>query len=197
MKLPEFSKVKEKLEDKHSLASKVLTRTKIKIVVFNIINVTLIVLLFVILQKLPQDAQKVKDLRSQASATSQESDEGILESELENNKESIAKLDSLFIDDNRFLEFINSITLIEEQGIITDFNIPVSSPIIDASKNYGLPVSLVFTGTVDSVNSSLTQVFSLPFLIRPVNINMDVSPENSLVLRMSGFLYTNESFNKN
>ena len=197
MKFPSLRKQEQDIEDKHSQEEKSLGRMKAKLIIFNIINVILLASLGFMLQKLPKDAEKVKELRSASVASHAESDIGILQAELDKNRENINKISEIFVDDSKFLSFISSVDQLKASGLISNFSLPVTKPVADSNKNLGLPVSMTFSGTQEQVNQALIEVHTLPFILKPVNLDIDVVPEGNIVVRFGGFLYTHEEFNKN
>lgn len=195
--MPSTKKQEQNMEEKHSQEEKSLYRTKIKIAIFNIINAALLVALVFMLQKFPSDAEKVKQLRSESVASEDENDIGVLHAELDRNREKISRISDVFVDEDKFLNFIASVDQMESQGLISNFNLPVTKPVMDSNKNLGLPVAMTFSGSVEQVNQAFSQVSALPFILRPVNIDMDISLEGQVVVRYGGFLYTDESFSSN
>lgn len=197
MKFPNLKKQEQDMEAKHYQEEKSLGRTKVKIIIFNIINLVLLVSLGFLLQKLPRDAEKVKELRSAQVVSHSENDIGVLQAELDKNKENIESISEVFVDDEKFLGFITSIDQLEASGVISNFSLPVTKPVLDSNKNLGLPVSMTFSGSLDQVNQAFAEVDKLPYILKPVNIDIDVLPDGRRTVRFGGFLYTNENFNKN
>jgi len=187
----------QKLEQKQSLEGKKLNRIKLKIIVLNVVNLLLLFSLFFILSRLPKKAEEVKQLRSKSFATQNESDAGVLKAELEKNQQTLDSIAQVFVDENRFLSFYSSISVLQQTGVISNLNLPVTSPVLDSNKNRGLPVSMIIKGSQAQVNEVLSFLNRLPYILRPVNVDMDVSLEKEITLRYGGFLYTDENFSKN
>jgi len=188
----------DNLADEKDKKGKVQRRFRKKIIAINVVNVILVIASIYYLRKMPNQAEKVKELRSAKLATEESSDVVILESDIEKNKEKIEIIEKVFVNDEGFLELLTSIDQLKLEGTVTDFSFPVTRPIADSTKNIGLPMSLTFRGNLEQINNGLAKVLSLPFLIRPVNVEV-ATPENSesLTVKFGGFLYTNENFNKN
>jgi len=198
MKLPNVRKQERKqIEQKHFLEDQKLSRTKLKIIVFNVINAVLLAGLIFMLRQLPRNAEKVKELHSQSIASQEESDIGVLEAEIDKSQGSIDRISNLFATDIQFLDFISQIDKLEETGVVRDFNLPVTTPVLDSTKNPGLPVSMTFTGSKEEINQAFVTISQMPFILKPVNISMDVGADGIIIVRYGGFLYTNEKFSKN
>lgn len=187
---------KSTVEENHSLEDKRLARTKYKIIIFNIINIVLFVSLVFILRRLPTTAENVKQLRSEVASSQGESDVGILHSELDRNSEVIQRLKSEFIDDSGFLRLVALLSELQQNGVIRNYNLPVTNPVTDLTKNKGLPVSVEFVGTQEQVNQSLSLFKELPFMIKDVKVVV-TKQEESITVQYSGFIYTDEGFNQN
>lgn len=170
-----------------------------KIVVFNVVNVILVVIILFLVGRLPGEAEKVKNLRSEEIAAQESSSIGVLTSELEKNSSKIQELKDVFVDENQFISFVTSIESIRSQGILSDVTFPVVNPVKDGSGHLGLPVSIVARGNQDQLNLAIEEVLNLPFLLRPVNVNLEVvnQTEQTYILRLGLFLYVDEEFSEN
>lgn len=176
---------------------KTVNRAKLKIIAFNVVNAILIVLTIVILNRLPLESEKIKELRSQSIQAQGASDVEVLKSEIEKNSEQINALRSIFVNDENFVDFISKIDSLKADGTIVEFVFPVSNPVVDKDKNLGFPVNLVLKGSEEAVNNSLTSVLSLHYILKPINLEISISDENEVLLKYAGFLIVDESLNSN
>lgn len=180
---------------KHNAGAK--KRTSLSIITLGSINLICVIALTVLLSRLPQKAEHLKLLRNQSLKTAGTNLED-LEFEIENSQAKLDKLTSLFPSETTLLDFIKGIDALKKQGIVTRFSFASNKPVKDRTKFTGLPIIIEFRGTWGQTNSALKIVENLPFLIRPINIEVKQSSAEGLVtLKYGGILYVSETFNSN
>ena len=177
--------------------TKIIKRTRLKIIVLSVVNIILVGLTLVILGKLSPLSEHIKELRGESILAQETSDVAVLKSEIEKYSENVNKLKEIFADEEGFIRFVSKLDSLKAEGTIVEFVFPSSKPVIDKEKNLGFPVSLKFQGSAEAVNTSLTAVMSLPYILKPVNVELAISSENEIVLEFDGFLIVNESFTAN
>lgn len=170
---------------------------KLKNVIFNVVNVVLLVILFFILNNIPKVATTVKQLRSESIVAQEEADISILSSELKRYQEKIDEVNSKFTNEDKFINFLQEVENIKRDGVLGEFSFPVSQTVKDSNGNFGFPVSFVFQGSQEQINSEVLRLLNLDFLIKPINVEVEVSSGSEIItLRMGSFLYVNEEFKK-
>ncbi|OGM31645.1 hypothetical protein A2803_04420 [Candidatus Woesebacteria bacterium RIFCSPHIGHO2_01_FULL_44_21] len=178
----------------------------VKIVVANVVNVLLLVAIFYLLAQLPVVSKKIKELRSTQLAAQGSADAVIINSEIEKDKEKIDTLTGLLARDQEFIEFVEVVTALKSEGVVTDVIFPGGDPIVSPSLatlgGKGYPIILTFGGSLEAINSGLSRVTALPFILAPQNVELEInqaSEENpgGTVLRLGVYLVVNDTFANN
>ena len=67
----------------------------------------------------------------------------------------------------------------------------------DLKEAESFPFIMKFEGTWENIDKDLQKIQKLPFIVRAVTINIEISEKvpGSVILRYGGFLYVNETFN--
>jgi len=195
--MPEKSEALAKPKTTQKMSKKG-SRIWLKDILLGIINVVFIFGLIFLLNKLPQKAEKAKALRSASQLITFRDTTELQKFELDSNTENIQKLIALFASEDTLLTFVEDVEKLKETGTVTGFTFASAVPVADNTKNLGLPIIIEFSGTWDAINADIKTIQSLPILFRPVTFDAEEVPEESVVnLKYGGFLYVDESFEKN
>lgn len=173
---------------KIKIKSKIFTR----VVVFNAVNIVLLLLTFLILQKLSSRALGLRDARNMQISKQENTDLAVLEADLSGRKTDIDKLQSVFVNESSFLDFLQEKDQLQASGLITNFSVS-DKPVKDTDGNKGYALLIEFSGQRDSIVSALADFEKLPFFKKMVSLDIDVpSDSDQLHIKYLGFLYTNE-----
>jgi len=180
------------------------TRLLLKFSITNAINVFLIIAIFYLLGQLPVVAGRIKELRSAQFAAEETANVSLIKSEIERSEANINTLQSLFAGDLQFVDFIERLTKLKEEGVISSITFPggpVEVKKLSPVRAKGFPVILEFRGNQDSVNSGLSKVFGMPFLFSPQEAELivvqDSKEKGEIILNIGLYIIVNESFAKN
>lgn len=166
----------------------------IYILILGIVNLVCLFILIFILSLLPKKAEELKSLRSLiAKANSQNSNE-IIFAEISAAKKKTEKLISLFPDENGLVKFTSQIDNLKNQGAAIDFSFAKDIAVKDKTGLIGLPIVIEISGTNTQVDSVLSQIQNLPFLLRAINIEIKKIADNQIRLKFGGILYVDENF---
>lgn len=163
----------------------------LKISVIHGINLILFVLILVLMGKLSQKAQVMKELRNQKLAAQETTKFEVMEAELETASGQIETLENAFIADGRFLNFVETMDELKSRGLISGYE-PLSGNIVRSKKSTGLPVEVSLQGDASGVNRGLNSLSQVGFLFKPVTFEMSLSEDGTYLVRYGIFLYTNE-----
>ena len=161
------------------------------------INLVLIIVTFLILSNLSTkaaDLKKIKndELDAMASTKVQPSD-----LEIKSNTEKIDKLNALFPNESGLVNFVKEIEKLKTGGIIKGISFVSQEPVRDKTKYLGIPFVIEAEGSWEQIDASLSEIQKLPFLIRAVTVEVNVTEEKLVNLKYGGFIYVDESLAKN
>lgn len=171
----------------------------LKDIVLAVINVCFIVGLIYLLNKLPVRSSQVRSLRGEAQLTNSASeDTNILKFDLDQTTDDFEKLKNLYPNEDRLLTFVDEIEKLQENGTVVGFTFASKDPVIDKTKELGLPIIIEMSGSWENIANDIQTIQSLPFMFRPVTFDAEEDREENVVqLKYGGFLYVDESFKKN
>ena len=173
----------------------VKNKSSLKTIIFNIVNVLLLIAILFFINRIPKLALEAKSLNSELIVAQESSGVAILKSDIERNLEKIESIESSFTNESKFLEFISEIENVRAGGILTEFNFPVANPVVDSTGNPGFPIAFALRGSQNDVNNEVSRLFGLDYVLRPTNLSIEIAPEGDIItLRMGTFLYINEEF---
>jgi len=181
------------------------TRLLFKVIVANVINFFLIIAIFYLLGQLPVIAGRIKELRSAQFATEENTNISVIKSEIERNEANISALKSFFAGDLQFVDFVERLTKLKEEGIVSNITFPGGGPVevkkLSPVRAKGFAVILEFRGSQDFVNSGLSKVFGMPLLFFPYEAELvvvqDSKEKGEIILNIGLYIIVNESFAKN
>ena len=96
------------------------------------------------------------------------------------------------------VDFVKEIEALEEESLVNNFSFANTQPVRDRTKILGIPVVIGMIGTWDQINSSLDRLYNTKYLLRAITITAQpVGEENQIEFKYGGFLYVDDSFEKN
>lgn len=168
-----------------------------KVIVLNIGTMLMLIVSIIFLSRVGFLGEEIQKIRNEQLTLTQESDIAFLKTELVNYEDKIANLENILIEENDVVPFITEINRLEQQGIITNFDIS-GNAIDDGNGNKGFPFSVVMTGTEEQVDAALRTLQSLPFLIRGIVSEVRTeeasgSGESIIIFNYGGVIYVNQN----
>lgn len=164
-----------------------------KDIILGVINLVSIILLIILLVRLPQKADRLKELRNEDIRN-----QASLSFDLADISDSSAKadeLEELFIDESGVVEFVNDVEgLRSEESSITEVRFTSQEAVKDKTGNYGIPIIIELRGSWQQIGQDLQEIQKLPYLFRAVKIEVEpLEDEGSLIqFRYGGLLYVDD-----
>lgn len=173
-------------------AKKRLRKVILRIIIFNVVNVLLVILILVLIGGLSKKANELKILKNEKVLTQEMTDVAVLQADISNRAKEIEKIESVFVDEDSFLLFLDEKDRLQASGIVTDFS--VSDKVVkDGNGNKGYALLIEFKGGVEDVRQGLLTLEKMPFLMRTASLDISmVREENQVRVKYIGFLYVNE-----
>jgi hypothetical protein len=179
-------------------------KSKIKIdyfwVKFSVVMVTIIVCLVAIFQinaRFLDSAEEVNKLRNEIVIAKVRDQEQVLKSELEKYGPQYEKLKSSFLGLGQILDIFIQLDSLKSAGIINSFEFTTDAPVKDRLGIEGYPITFEITGNQALVNQAFQSVSELPFLIRPIVLNIERVDGDIFNADFGGFIYIDEEHAKN
>jgi len=161
-----------------------------KVIIFNAINLLIVVCIFLLIRDLPFKATELKTLRTQKINLTEQSELMVASAEIDKNQQKIDEIKARFIEEKGILSFISDVDKLKDFGSVGKFPIISNESTKDQTKNSGLPVSIEFRGDINRINSALQNLQSLPYLIRPIQFELEYFADpGEYGLKYGGFLY--------
>lgn len=175
-----------------------------KVLVANVMNLLLLAATFYLLGRLPVVAKQMKELHSAQIAAEETTDAGVLNAEIERNKEKVDIVTKFYAGDQEFLDLVDAVYDLRDEGVFSEVVFPGGGSVTvkELAKigAKGFPVGVTIRGSEEAINSGLSRIFSLPFLFYPQDVELVLEPgENSgeLVMKFNFYLVVNENFAAN
>jgi len=148
---------------------------------------------------LTKTAQEVKKSQASKIGSDTKNQKDILEGELQKNKESSEKLLAYFPNDDQILEFVLKVDELKKLELITNFDFVTNEPIKDKLGLLSIPVLFTIKGEDTKISEALGKLIDLPYVMRPVAINIAKESSQSAAWSMQwgGVLYVDERYDKN
>lgn len=164
-----------------------------KDLILGVVNLITLVLLIIILLRFPDKANelrqlRIEDLRNKSNITREFT-------EIENNKMKAEVLENLFINEAGVVEFVGDVESIRtEGGSYKGISFANQKALEDKSGNFGLPIIIELAGSWAAIDADLQKIDQLPYLFRPVRIDIEPSEteEDVIVFKYGIFLYVND-----
>lgn len=169
----------------------------VKDILLAIINISFIVALLVVLGSVETQASKLRDFRNEDIKVTAKGEIDIAELEIESSKQKADQLLILFPDDTGLIDFVNSIDVLKNEGLVTRFAFASEKAVKDTTGYNGIPLILEFRGDWNQIRLALQRVEELPYLLRAISIDIETDSETGeIVFKYGGFLYVNETVSK-
>jgi len=174
-----------------------LSNLLVRAAILGLINLLFIGATVYLTRLLPAKAGEVMRLRSEQLAIGAKNAE-LIKSDIDENKNKSDKLIALFPDDSGLVSFANDLDKIKKEGKVAGFSFANNEAIKDKTGYLGIPVLIEFQGTWSEIDIDLQKIQAIPYLLRPIEIDVSPSETEGLIdFKFGGFLYVNESFRKN
>lgn len=168
-----------------------------KDLILGAVNLVTLVLLIIILLRFPDRADelralRVEDLRNRSNVTHEFT-------QIENNKGKSQELEGLFVNESGVVEFVGDVEAIRaEGGSYRGISFASQQAVEDKSGNLGLPIVIELAGSWAAIDSDLQKIDQLPYLFRPVLVDIEPSEteEGVIVFKYGIFLYVNDEFSQ-
>ena len=203
----ESGSTKEKKKDKGGKKSKeglnsakggFKNRFYARLIFAALINIFAAMFLLITLQKLPSRAKELNNLKQSLFIAKQSVDVDIADFELKANQEKVDKLLALFPDDVGLVDFVQEIEKLKNAGALTNFTFANQIPVRDKTSYLGIPVAIELLGSWEAVGNDMKSLQELPFLLRPISTDLRrMNEEGNIMVKYGGFLYVDESMEKN
>lgn len=168
-----------------------------KDVILGIVNFISIVFFVILIINFPKKSQELKSLKIQEikneTAASMETNE------IDFAKPKADEMDKLFLDEAGIVNFVNDVELQKsEGGAISKVSFASQKAVADKTGNYGYPIAIELTGSWETIDMDLQKIDKLPYLFRPVRVEISYDEENPevVIYKYGIFLYVRESLGK-
>lgn len=169
-----------------------------KEILLTIVNITLVILTFIYLTKLPEKAKIAKEKRNSLGISSEKLNIDLAKFEVETSREKFAKLDPLFPNQKELIDFIAKVDKLKTDAFVTYFSFASETVVKDRTGYPGYPFVIEFEGTLTQVSDGLEKLSKLPYMFKPINISIEQGDkENTVNFKYGGFLYVDETTQKN
>lgn len=167
-----------------------------KDIILAAVNIITFVILALLLVRLPKEAQELKKLKNEST---QSNDNISLQlNEVELNRQKAEKLQGLFLNDSGVVDFVKEIEGLKASETVTKLSFANQKAVKDQTGNFGIPVIIEMSGNLDEIERDLEKIENLPFLFRPVSVEMQPAAEEvELELKYGGFLYVQDELGQN
>jgi hypothetical protein len=174
-----------------------------KDIILGIVNLISIVLFVIMIINFPKKSKELKDLKIQEIKN--EMALGLGTTEIEVARPKAQEINKLFLDEAGIVNFVNDVELQKsEGGAISKVSFASQTAVSDKTGNFGVPIVIELTGSWEAIDADLQKIDSLPYLFRPVKVEIgydDKSPDEEsaevVVYKYGIFLYVRESLGKN
>ncbi|OGM28301.1 hypothetical protein A2801_02485 [Candidatus Woesebacteria bacterium RIFCSPHIGHO2_01_FULL_41_10] len=174
-----------------------ISREVLKTIIFNVMNLIVVGVLVFLLTRLPQMADNLKKTRSENLLQRETADIAVLKSDIERARARVEDIDAYFANDEELIAFVAEMDTLRATGVVTGFSFLGNEPIDDKSGNKGLPINIVFVGSIEQINSALRQIESLPYFIKAVDIELERNQSEeigiSYEMRYGGLIYVGQN----
>lgn len=169
-----------------------------KEIFLTVVNITLIVLTFVYLSKLPEKAKTAKEKRNASVVSREKLNIDLARFEVETSREKFDKLDPLFPNQKELIDFITKVDKLKTDAFVSYFSFASDTVVKDKTGYPGYPFVIVFEGTLAQVSDGLEKLNKLPYMFSSVTISIEQGEkENTVIYKYGGFLYVDETTQKN
>lgn len=174
-----------------------------KDVILGVVNLLSVIFFVIMIVNFPKKSQELKNLKIQEIKN--EMAANMETNEIDLVKPKVEKIDNYFLDEAGIVNFVNDVELQKsEGGAISKVSFASQKAVADKTGNYGVPIVIELTGGWEVIDSDLQKIDKLPYLFRPVKVEIEYDEENPdeenpkmVVYKYGIFLYVRESLGKN
>ncbi|OGM60127.1 hypothetical protein A2955_04260 [Candidatus Woesebacteria bacterium RIFCSPLOWO2_01_FULL_37_19] len=166
-----------------------------KDIILGIINLVTIIFLIIILVRFPDKANELKKLRNENFQNT--SNVSFEYTEIAEYKKKAEDMDKLFLDESGIVNFVNSVEVIKAKArSISKLSFTSQKAVNDKTGNFGIPAIIELAGNWDLISADLAEIERLPYLFRPVVIEIfpDKEDVNIVHFNYGGLLYVVDRF---
>lgn len=165
-----------------------------KDVILGIVNLVSVIFFVIILISFPKKSQELRELRIKEMRNS--TTFTLEASEVEVAKPKADVIDKLFLNESGVVDFVNDLELQKTgDGAISKITFASQKAVIDRTGNFGIPIVIELVGSWQSIDTDLQKIDKLPYLFRPVKVEIEHSEDDPQVViyKYGIFLYVRES----
>jgi hypothetical protein len=169
-----------------------------KDVILGVVNFISIVFFVILIINFPKRSQELKSLKIQEIKN--ETAANMETNEIDFVKPKTDEMNRMFLDESGIVNFVNDVELQKtEGGAISKVSFASQKAVTDKTGNYGVPIVLELTGNWEAIDADLQKIDTLPYLFRPVKVEIGYDEENPevVIYKYGIFLYVKESLGKN
>jgi hypothetical protein len=159
------------------------------------INIFAIIFLTLLITKLPAKAKELQQVRSDSVW-----DYSNIEFELsriEKDYQRAQELEKVFLDESGVVDYFKEVEdLRGESTSISRLTITSQKAIQDKTGNYVIPLIIDLSGSWEQIEKDMQSIQNLPYIFRPVKIDIEEEADSVVRLKYGGVLYTNEKSQK-
>lgn len=168
-------------------------KTKIiKLAAIIVANILFLVGTIFLLGKISEISTNLQELEN--SPTMSQEELAALQVQLQNNEEQAELINQIFPDQENLVGFVQEIDRLRNENVVQSFSFANNTPVKDRTQAQGLPISMRLEGTTGELDNGLRRIQDLPYLFRPVGIEITRLGEGRFELRYNGILYVDEQF---
>jgi Tfp pilus assembly protein PilO len=167
-----------------------------KILIFILINFLALIFLGLLLNSLKGKTLEMKKMKNLAAETSRVNLEN-LETEIAETQDKSEQLATVFPNEEGLIGFIQKIDELKKDKYLTYFSFAADNILKDKTGYSGLPLVLEAKGSWQQIGETLSKIYSLPFIVRPINVEIRQVAGNEMNLKLGGILYVSKNFNQN
>lgn len=165
-------------------------------IILLVVNVTMLMISVYFILSLPKKASDLNKLRSNEQKVKESKNIDVSGLEYKPAKDNVDKLTGFYPDEGGVIKFIEMVDGLKEKGQIKNFSLVGQDAVKDKTGAYGIPFIVELEGSWTDINLSLQEVQKLPYLIRAINVEVNVIDENTVNLKYGGFLYVSDKLAK-
>jgi Tfp pilus assembly protein PilO len=169
-----------------------------KVIFFTVSNLISVVLLFLFLGDLPKKALELKTLINAGAKAEASSKINIADLEIQSNQEHADVLSDVFPTEEELINFVKDIESLEAEGLVKNFSFANTKPVRDRTQILGIPIVIEMSGTWSQINTGLERIYKSIYLLRAITVTAQPTGEEGIIdFKFGGFLYVDDSFEKN
>jgi hypothetical protein len=169
-----------------------------KDIILGIVNLVSIIFFVIILLNISDKSQELRELK--IDELKQSASAGVETSEIEAARPISEAITKYFLNESGVVNFVNDIELQKtEGGAISKVTFAGQNVVADRTGNYGVPMVIELVGSWQTIDTDLQKIDRLPYLFRPVRVDIGYDEENPgvVIYKYGILLYVRESLGKN